>query len=118
MRFVCSNNPVLRVLELPPELMTDHCDFEGIMRFRGILNIRNDSACRQKQNQDNQNRNYRPGCLYLGTAVNLRWFVLIVVNPFSEFDYCVSQQAEYEDKHCCRNRKYEKRQPIDRLRRS
>jgi hypothetical protein len=108
-QFIRSHDVEAGVAILPPELMTDNSDFDSIIWFRGILHVRNDSCCGQEQNQDNQNRDYRPGCFYLGAAVNLRWLSLIVVSPLSEFDDCVSEQTEYDDEHCCRNRKDEKR---------
>jgi hypothetical protein len=101
-QFICSHDVEAGVAKLPPKLMTDNSNFDGIMRFHGFLNVCYYSACRQEQNQDNQNRNYRPSCFYLGAAVNLREFPFILGSPLSEFDYCVSEPAEYKDKYCCR----------------
>jgi hypothetical protein len=47
--FIRSYNVEAWVSILPPILMADDSDFEGIMRFGGVLNVRNDSRCRQEQ---------------------------------------------------------------------
>ena len=78
-QLIRSHDIEARVAILPPILMADDSDFDSITRFCGFLNVRNDSGCRQEQNQDNQNRDYRPSCFYLGAAVDLGRFPLIVV---------------------------------------
>jgi hypothetical protein len=49
-QFIRSYNVEAGVAILPPILMADDSDFEGIIRFGGFLNVRNYSGCRQEQN--------------------------------------------------------------------
>jgi len=49
-QFIRSHDIQSGVAILPPKLMTDDSDFDGIVRFRGFLNVRNHSDGRQEQN--------------------------------------------------------------------
>jgi hypothetical protein len=48
-QFIRSHDIEAGVTIFPPKLMTDNSDFDGIMRFRGFLNVHNYPACRQEQ---------------------------------------------------------------------
>src|SRR3954466_6887737 len=77
MKFVCSDNPVLWISELPPELMPDHCDVEGCLGLWGVLNGEDDSGSCEEENNNNQERDYGPRKFDLSAAVDLsrlaRW---------------------------------------------
>src|ERR1700679_3237333 len=77
MKFVCSNKRVLRILELPPELMTDHCYIKCCLGPWCVLNGEDDPGSCEEENNHSQNRNYGPRQFDLGAAVDLsrlaRW---------------------------------------------
>src|SRR5258707_11264493 len=77
MKFVCRSHPVLRILELPPELMPDHCDVKGRLGLWCVLNGEDDSCSREEENNHNQKRNYCPRQFDLSAAIDLsrlaRW---------------------------------------------
>src|SRR6266702_5209378 len=72
MKFVCSNNPVFRILELPPKLMADHGDVKGRPWLWCVLNRENDPGGCEKENNHDQKRNYCPRQFDLSAAVDLR----------------------------------------------
>src|ERR1700730_6931954 len=71
MKFICRNKPVLRILEVPPELMTDHRNVECRFRFWCILNGEDDSGGCEEENSHNHKWNYSPRKFYLSAAVDL-----------------------------------------------
>src|SRR6185503_3277545 len=98
---------------LPPELVPDHDDVEGILRLRRVLDARDHAGGRQKQRHDDQYGNDRPRELHLVAAVHLRRFGAVVVPPPPEAHDRVDQQAEddREDTRC--HRQHEHRQLED-----
>src|ERR1700730_9723056 len=70
-KLVRGDHAIFGVSELPPELMSDHCDVESRLRLWRVLN-REDDACRcQEQNDHNQDRNHGPRQFNLCAAVDL-----------------------------------------------
>src|ERR1700676_455173 len=71
MKFVCSDNSVLRIPELPPELMSDHCNVKSSLGPWCVLNCEDDSGSRKEENNHNQKWNYSPRQFDLRAAVDL-----------------------------------------------
>src|ERR1700757_692856 len=103
MKFVRSNNPVLRISELPPKLMPDDCDVEGGLRLWCVLNCEDDSGGCEEENNHNQERNYRPRQFDLIAAVDLSRFARWVgfSCPKSKQNNC--EQSAYNQKYPARN---------------
>jgi len=103
------------VAVLPPELMTDGDNLDGICRREGLLNVGNyPSRCHEQRHND-QDGNDSPGDLNLIATVHLRWLTAIVACPSSEFHDSVAEQGEHDHEYGCRHDQHEERQSEDRL---
>src|SRR3984957_3073853 len=103
MKFVCSNNPVLRILELPPELMTDHRDVKGCPGLWCVLNGEDDSGSCEKENNHGQDRNDCPRQFDLGAAVDLSRLACWVGFSFAKFQQRNREQSADNQKYPTRD---------------
>src|SRR6202022_4845036 len=79
MHFVDGMNAELWIVELPPELMTNHGDIKGCFRFGSILNRKDDARSGEEECDDDEDGDHSPRHFHLYRAVDLRWFRIIVV---------------------------------------
>src|ERR1700691_3076748 len=102
MKFVCSNNPVLRILELPPELVPDHGDVEGCRGLWCVLNGEDDPGSCEEENNHNQNRNDCPRQFNLSAAVDLSRLATWVGSARPKFKQSNREQSADNQKYSAR----------------
>src|SRR5580658_627598 len=103
MKFVGSDNSILRISKLPPELMPNHCDVEGCLGLWCVLNGEDDSGSCEKENNNNQNRNNGPGQFDLSAAVDLSWLARWISFAGPKSKQCNREQSAYNQKYPARN---------------
>src|ERR1700758_861640 len=103
MKFICSDNPVLRIPEFPPELMTNHCHVEGCLGLWRILNGEDNSGSCEEENNHDQNRNYRPRQFDLSAAVDLSRLTCGIGLSFPESPQNNREQTADNQKYPTRN---------------
>src|SRR5271165_2340346 len=116
-QFVCSHNLQRRIPIFPPELMSDHGDFNGAIRLGRVLDTGNYARSRQKEDDHNENRHYGPRQFQLSAAVYLRGFASIG-RLLPELHHRVSKQSENNEEYRACNLKDEDRKIDNRLGRS
>src|SRR6266567_1255790 len=117
MKFVCSDNPVLRIPELPPELMPGHCDVEGCLGLWCVLNGEDDSGSCEEENNHNQKRKYCPRQFDLSAAVDLSRLARWVGLSCSKSKQSNREQSADNQKYPARNCNDENRKIEDLMRR-
>ena len=71
-QFIRGHHFQRRISILPPELVPDHGDFNGVAWPGGVLDAGDYARCRQEQDHNNEDRNDRPREFHLSASVNLR----------------------------------------------
>src|ERR1700751_1641909 len=91
-----------RIAKLPPELMTDDSYIHCRARLYSILDRKNNTRCREKQENDYQDGDHCPRELDLVTAIDL-WWLGFVFAPGSEAKNHKDEQCCDYDKDCARD---------------
>ena len=93
--------------------MTDDSHVERRSGLGRILNRENDACCGEKQNHDDEHRNYRPRQFNLDTSVDLRGLVQLIRLPLAKPDDDKDQQAADHDEDGASDKQHEKREAVD-----
>lgn len=97
-KLVSGYESLLRILKLPPELVTDRCDLRRARRETRILNRMDNPRRRQEKHHHDENRDHGPSQLHLVAAVDLRWLVSVIRGTAPVFYDRICQQAENDNK--------------------
>src|SRR5580693_3840644 len=116
-QLIRSHHLQRRISILPPELMPNDGDLDGVARTDRVLDTGNYARSRQKQDHHNENRNDRPRQFQLSAAINLRGFASIGRLALSESHNRVDKQTENNHEYRCRHLQHKKRKIKYRLRR-
>src|ERR1700688_1319564 len=98
-QFVRGDDPQSRISKLPPVLMSNRGDQYSVRRFWSVLNRVDYSRGGQKQNDDNQNWNDRPGQLNLGASVHLSRLAAGIRCSPAELNDRIGKQHKNNDKN-------------------
>lgn len=93
MEFIRSHDSKARITILPPELVSDGDDFDGILGSRGLDAGDYSRRCHE-QGHNNEDGDNGPGELHLVAAVHLGRFASIVILSLPELNNGVEQQGE------------------------
>ena len=106
-QLIGSDDALLWITKLPPELVSDGDDLDRILRLRSILNRVDHSCGCQKQDDDDQNRNHGPRQFNLRASVNLGRLPTVIPWALAVFHDRIGQQSKDNRKNQTRDRKDE-----------
>ena len=106
-------HPQLRITILPPVLVSDDGDLEGVGRFRSVLNSVDYSRRGQKQHDYDQDGNDRPRQLNLCAPVELSRLATRIPSSPPKLNDPLNQQGEHDDKDESGDNKHKFRQVKD-----
>src|SRR6516225_8311448 len=101
-QLVCRYDAEFWISKLPPELMTDYGYIQCRARLDSILDRKNYAGCREKQDNDYQDRDHCPSELNLVTAINLGRLRVVRASRSVPHNHENEQCCNY-DKHCARD---------------
>src|SRR5580704_146876 len=114
-KFVCSDHTKIWIAKLPPELMTDGNDFDGLWRLFGLLDAMDYTSSGQKKYEHDKHRNHRPGKLYLVAAVNRSGFEAVIIGALAEFNNGICEERKHHYKNHGADGQYEERKMKNRM---
>src|SRR5664279_6001380 len=98
MQLIRSDETLLRVLKLPPELVANRRDLGRAGRETGVFNGVNHARCRKEQHHHNDDRNDGPGEFHLVAAIDLCGLTAVILGTPAEFRDRINQQTENHKK--------------------
>ena len=112
--FVRGDDAVVGIAVLPPPLVADHHDLEGVLRRRGAFDIADEAHRGERQHEDDDDRDHRPRELDGIAAVDLTRLALAVARGLrgAILEDRVHERALHDDEDRGADRK---QQPAERL---
>ncbi len=111
--FVGGDDAEGGVAELPPKLMTDSGDIEGVRGRNRVLNGLNDTSGGKEKDQDDEHGHNGPSQFHLVAAVNLRRLAIITCGMVAKSNYGIDQKRKDYNKNQAGNDENEKGQAAD-----
>jgi hypothetical protein len=116
-QLVGGDHVVVRVAELPPPLVADDAHVQRVGGRGGVLDRDQRARGDQEEDEDDEQRDDRPGQLDLVAAVDLWRLAVLVARPPAEARHAVGQQPgdDHEDRRA--DAEQQQRQGVDVVRR-
>src|SRR5580692_3191791 len=115
MELVCRDDAKSGITKLPPELMTDRDNVDGLWGLARLLDGMDYTSGGKEQYQHDERRNHRPGKFYLVATVNWWRFTAVVVSTPTELDNGIREEGKDDYKNHSADGEYEERKIENRV---